>query len=234
MRTGPFRVQGYGDRMRVTIFGGHGKVALLLAPLLVEAGHEVRSVIRNPDHVGEVEATGAAAVVASIEGADHDAMVALLAHQDAVVWSAGAGGGDPARTMAVDRDGAIRSMDAAKAAGVGRYVMVSFSGAFREHMVGPDDPFRPYMEAKIAADEHLRASGLDWTILAPGPLTLDAGQGRVNPGATRGEGDTAPRELVAQVAAAVLDDPRASRRTLTIGEGDVPIDDWLASLPAED
>ena len=58
------------DTMRITIFGGHGKIALLLAPLLVEAGHEVTSVIRNPDHVADVEATGATAVVSSVEDAD--------------------------------------------------------------------------------------------------------------------------------------------------------------------
>jgi nucleoside-diphosphate-sugar epimerase len=213
--------------MRVTIFGGHGKVALLLAPLLVEAGHEVRSVIRNPDHVGDVEATGAAAVVASIEESDLDALTDLLSGTDAVVWSAGAGGGDPARTLAVDRDGAIRSMDAARAAGVRKYVMVSFSGAFPEHRVPEDNPFRSYQDAKIAADDHLRSTDLDWTVLGPGALTDEPGRGAVNPDATSGDGDRVSRELVAQVAVAVLDDPRASRRTLVFGDGDVPIDDWL-------
>lgn len=216
--------------MLVTIFGGHGKVALLLAPLLVEAGHEVDSVIRNPDHVDDVAVTGARPVVSSVESAGTPELTSLLQGQDAVVWSAGAGGGDPTRTMAVDRDAAIRSMDAAASAGVRRYVMVSFSGAFPEFLVGADDPFRPYMDAKIAADEHLRASDLDWTILGPGPLTLDPGRGTVNPAAARGQGDTAPRELVAQVIAAVLENPQASRRTLVVGEGDVPIGEWLESL----
>ncbi len=64
--------------MRVTIFGGHGKIALLLAPMLVEAGHEVTSVIRNPDHVADVEATGATALVSSVEDADLDALPTLL------------------------------------------------------------------------------------------------------------------------------------------------------------
>lgn len=218
--------------MRVTIFGGHGKVALLLAPLLAEAGHEVRSVIRNRDHADDVAATGATPVVSSIEDADTSDLTDLLEGQDAVVWSAGAGGGSAERTMAVDRDGAIRSIDAALAAGVRRYVMVSFSGAFPEHLVPEDHAFRPYMDAKIAADEHLRASELDWTILAPGTLTLDPGTATVNPGASFRDGDRTPRELVAQVAVAVLDDPRASRRTLVFGEGDTPIDEWLGSPPA--
>ena len=213
--------------MRVTIFGGHGKVALLLAPMLVEAGHEVSSVIRDPDHVDDVEATGAAAVVASVEESDTEALTTLLAGAEAVVWSAGAGGGDPARTLAVDRDGAIRSMEAALLAGVRRYVMVSFSGAFPEHRVPTDDPFRPYQDAKIAADDHLRATDLDWTILGPGTLTTEPGRRSVNPDATFRDGDRASRELVAQVALAVLDDRRATRRTLVFGDGDVPLDAWL-------
>jgi uncharacterized protein YbjT (DUF2867 family) len=216
--------------MDITIFGGHGKIALLLAPMLVEAGHRVTSVIRNPDHVDDVEATGATALVSSLEDADTATLTELLSGQDAVVWSAGAGGGAPERTDAVDRDAAIRSMDAAVAAGVGRYVMVSFSGASPDHLVPEDDPFRRYQDAKIAADEHLRASDLDWTILGPGALTTDPADGRVNPEATSRNGDESPRELVAQVAAAVLADGRASRRTLVFGKGEVPIDDWLASL----
>ena len=217
--------------MRTTIFGGHGKIALLLAPLLVEAGHEVTSVIRNPDHVRDVEATGATALVSSLEDADTAALTELLSGHDAVVWSAGAGGGDPARTDAVDRDAAIRSMDAAVAAGVQRYVMVSFSGASADHLVPEDDPFRRYQDAKIAADEHLRGTSLGWTILGPGALTTDPSHGTVNPAASSRDGDESPRELVAQVAAAVLADDRAVRRTLVFGKGDVAIDDWLSRLP---
>ncbi len=216
--------------MRTTIFGGHGKVALLLAPLLVEAGHEVHSVVRNPDHVAEVEATGATAVVSSVEEADLEALTELLRGSDAVVWSAGAGGGSAERTDAVDRDAAIRSMDAAAAAGVDRYVMVSFSGASPDHLVAEDDPFRRYQDAKIAADEHLRGTDLGWTVLGPGALTTDPSDGRVNPEATSRDGDESPRELVAQVAAAVLADERAIGRTLVFGRGEVPIDTWLASL----
>ncbi|NYE38370.1 uncharacterized protein YbjT (DUF2867 family) [Nocardioides cavernae] len=216
--------------MRVTIFGGHGKIALLLAPLLVEAGHRVTSVVRNPDHVPDVEATGATALVSSVEDADESTLAGILDGQDAVVWSAGAGGGDPDRTYAVDRDAAIRSMDAALAAGARRYVMVSFSGADPETLVPEDNPFRHYQDAKIAADDHLRSTDLDWTVLGPGTLTLEPGGGSVNPDAAFGDGDTTSRELVAQVALAVLTDERAHGRTLVFGDGDVPIDDWLGAL----
>ena len=216
--------------MRVTIYGGHGKIALLLAPMLVEAGHVVTSVVRNRDHVTDVEATGATALVSSVEDADAQALVAQLTGQDAVVWSAGAGGGNPDRTYAVDRDAAIRSMDAAAAAGARRYVMVSFSGSDPDVLVPEDNPFRHYQDAKIAADDHLRGTDLAWTILGPGTLTLEPGTGSVNPDAAFNDGDVSSRELVAQVATAVLADDRAARQTLVFGDGDVPVDDWFASL----
>ncbi len=110
---------------RILIIGGHGKVALLLAPLLIARGDEVTSVIRNPGHAADVAATGSTPVVADIEGLDVAGLTTLFTGHAAIVWSAGAGGGSPARTYAVDRDAAIRSMDAAADAGVDRYVMVS-------------------------------------------------------------------------------------------------------------
>ncbi|WP_313362746.1 SDR family oxidoreductase, partial [Microbacterium sp.] len=164
---------------RILVFGGHGRIALLLAPLLVARGHEVTGVIRNPDHVSEVEDGGAIALVADIETMDVDALAEIIRGHDAVVWSAGAGGGSPERTYAVDRDAAVRTMDAAERAGVRRYVMVSWIGSTADHGVPEDDSFFPYADAKWAADEHLRASGLDGTILGPGALTFDDPTGRI-------------------------------------------------------
>ena len=97
-------------------------------------------------------------------------------------------------------------------------------------LVPEDNPFRHYQDAKIDADEHLRGTDLDWTILAPGTLTLEPGGGAVNPHARFRDGDVTSRELVAQVALAVMEDSRASLRTLVFGDGDVPIDVWLGSL----
>ncbi|MBD4640405.1 NAD(P)H-binding protein, partial [Xanthomonas citri pv. citri] len=55
---------------RTVIIGGHGKVALLAAPLLAEASHDVVSIIRNPDHAEDVRAAGAEPLVLDIEKAD--------------------------------------------------------------------------------------------------------------------------------------------------------------------
>lgn len=205
----------------VLIIGGHGKVALRLAPILTSRGDAVTSIIRNPEHTDDVSRTGATARVADVSSLDEESLVDLFRGHDAIVWSAGAGGGDPERTYAVDRDAAIRSMSAAATAGVSRYVMVSYIGSRRDHGVAQDDPFFAYAEAKSIADEHLRGTDLEWTILAPGPLTLEEPTGLISvtdPGDGR-----VTRADVAAVAAATLADPSTIRRTIPFGNGETPI-----------
>ena len=213
---------------RTTIIGGHGKIALRLARLLTGTGHDVTSWVRNPDHVADVEATGATALVADVERLDADEMAELLVGQDAVVWSAGAGGGDPARTYAVDRDAAIRSMAATQAAGVARYVMVSYSYARPDHGVPADSSFFPYAEAKAVADQHLAATGLAWTILGPSRLTDDPGTGRIEtgPGVAM---TSVSRDDVAEVIAHVLETPATSGRTIDFSNGPTPVPDAIES-----
>ncbi|RMB61311.1 SDR family oxidoreductase [Tessaracoccus antarcticus] len=167
--------------MRIVIIGGHGQVALLAAPLLVRGGHRVTSVVRNPDHVAEVEGTGAKALVSDVEQADEAELRRLVAGGDAVIWAAGAGAGIPQRTYAVDRDAAIRTIDASVAEGVGRFVMLSYVGSGRDN-VPADNPFHAYADAKAVADEYLRGTSLNWTILGPCQLTDDPKSGRIQYG----------------------------------------------------
>ena len=210
----------------IVIIGGHGKVALHLARIVTGHGHEALSVFRNPDHLEDVAATGAVPVVADIEDLDTDALADLLDGHDAVVFAAGAGGGDPARTYSVDRDAAIRIIDAAGQAGVRRFVMVSYFGAGPDHVVAEDNSFFAYAESKAAADTHLRASGLDWTVLGPGGLTLDPATGRITVGPEAANG-TVSREDVALVIAAALADPSTIGRTIEFNNGDTPIAEAL-------
>ncbi|ORA09676.1 SDR family oxidoreductase [Mycobacterium asiaticum] len=210
---------------QIIIIGGHGKVALHLARILNKRGDRVSSVFRNPDHSADVAATGAEPVTADIEQLGTDELADLVSGHDVVVFSAGAGGGNPARTYAVDRDAAIRVIDAAERAGVRRFVMVSYFGAGPNHGVAPSDSFFAYAEAKAAADEHLRASGLDWTVLGPGRLTLEPATGRIAIGEAKG---SVSREDVALVAAAVVADDSTIGRTIEFNNGDVPIAEALA------
>jgi uncharacterized protein YbjT (DUF2867 family) len=210
---------------RIVVIGGHGKVALHLARILTERSDEVTSVFRKPDHADDVAATGAKPVTADIEQLDTAALAQLVAGHDAVVFSAGAGGGNPARTYAVDRDAAIRVIDATTPAGVERFVMVSYFGAGPDHGVSPENSFFPYAEAKAAADAHLRATELNWTILGPGRLTQEPATGRIAIGEPKG---SVSRADVALVVAAALADDSTVRRTIEFNNGDVPIAEALA------
>lgn len=213
-----------GTMTRIAIIGGHGKVAMELSGILSKDGAEVTSIIRNPDHRDDVAATGATPLVLDVEKSTTAEIAEALKGHDAVVWSAGAGGGSPERTYAVDRDAATRSIDAAGDAGVRRYVMVSYLGAGPDHGVPADNSFHAYAEAKAAADAHLRGSGLEWTILGPGALTDGPGNGLldVNPTDTS-DGTGTSRSNVALVAAAVLGLPQTAGRTIEFRDGTLPL-----------
>lgn len=214
---------------RIAIIGGHGKIALQAAKLLTGDGHQVSSVIRDPDQSDDITAHGATPIVLDVEKASTEDIVEALDGHDALVFSAGAGGGNPDRTYAVDRDAAMRTIDAASAASIKRYVMVSYFGASTDHGVDPDDSFYAYAEAKGDADQYLRASDLDWTIVAPSSLSDDAGTGSITTkeqGAERGT--EVPRADVAAVITAVLENPGSVGRMIEFTAGDTPIADAVA------
>ena len=212
--------------MDVVIAGGHGQIALRLARLLSARGDRVRALIRNPAHTGDVEEAGAEAVVFDLEGSDD--LTPVVAGADAVVFAAGAGpGSGPERKRTVDLGGAVKLIDAARAAGVRRYVMVSSIGA--DDPAGGGEAMRPYLEAKAEADAALVASGLDFTIVRPGPLTDDPGTGSVRVGEDVGRA-AVTRDDVAGVLAGVLDEPRTVGRTFVLVGGDTPIATALSQL----
>lgn len=206
----------------IVIIGGNGKVARLTAPMLVEAGNSVTSVIRSRDQFNDARETGATPTVADVETMSTDAIADLLEGHDTVIWAAGAGGGNPERTFAVDRDAAIRTINAAEEVGVGRFIMLSWSGSYLDHSFPEDSDFYPYAESKAAADQHLRDSELDWTIIAPSRLTDDRDRGGIEilpDGDGRTDATEVPRETVAQTIVAALECPQTSGRTIRFNAG---------------
>ena len=217
--------------MRVVIAGGHGKIALILERLLAQRGDSVAGFIRNPDQASDLAAAGAEALVVDLENASVDEVASHLQGADAVVFAAGAGpGSGAARKETVDRDAAILLADAAEAAKVGRYVMISSIGADAEVRDGAGDPvFVAYLRAKGAADDNVRArKGLESTIVRPGHLINDPGSGRVQIADHTGRGDI-PREDVSAVLLAVLDTPGTAGHTFEVISGDTPIADAVTA-----
>jgi uncharacterized protein YbjT (DUF2867 family) len=208
---------------RIAIVGGHGQVARKLIPLLRAAGHDPVALVRSPSQHAELEEAGAEVRLLDIERQEVEDFAAVFEGCDAVVFTAGGGpDGNIERKRTVDLGGSLKSIAAAHAAGIDRFVQVS--------AIGVDDPvpddtgavWRAYVEAKRDADAALRDSGLAWTILRPGRLTDDEPTGRValGPDVRRGE---VTRADVAAVVAAVLDVDAAIGKQWNLVNGEVPI-----------
>jgi uncharacterized protein YbjT (DUF2867 family) len=230
----PGRDEDFGyslARVRVIVAGGHGQVALRLQRLLTADGHAVGGIVRNPDHVDDVRATGADAVVCDLETTALDQLAGVLEGGDAVVFAAGAGpGSGAARKHTVDHAAAVMVADAAERAGARRLVQISSMGAGSPPPPGTDDVFAAYLRAKAAAEDDLRNRDLDWTILRPGRLTNDPGTGRVRVGPPPLRPGEVSRDDVAAVVAALVVEPHGIGQTLELVGGDTPIAEAISQL----
>ncbi|MBO8191389.1 NAD(P)H-binding protein [Streptomyces oryzae] len=213
--------------MRTVIAGGHGQIALRLERLLAGRGDRAAGIVRRPEQASDLLAAGAEPVVCDLETAGVEEVARHLEGADAAVFAAGAGpGSGSARKETVDHKAAVLFADAAQAAGVRRYLMVSAMRAdasLQGTPEGMDPVFADYLRAKGAADDDLRArDGLDWTVLRPGRLTDDPGTGRVHLAPETGRAEVT-RDDVAAVLMALLDEPRTSGLTLELVGGNMPI-----------
>lgn len=212
--------------MNVVVVGGHGKIALRLLRLLADRGDTARGMIRDPAQSADLEAAGAEAIVCDIENEDPTEAVAGA---DAVVFAAGAGpGSGPERKRTVDLGGAVKLIEAAKANGIGRYVIVSSIGAHDPSAAEGD--FKSYLEAKHGADEQLIASGLDYTVVRPGSLSDDPGTGNVDISTDLGRRGEVPRDDVAAVLAEALVADETVGKVFELFAGDTPVAEAVRSL----
>ncbi|MFD8249969.1 SDR family oxidoreductase [Nocardia sp. NPDC059691] len=217
--------------MRVVIAGGHGKIALLLAPLLTANGHEVAALIRDPEHAADVRATGAEPVLCDLEKAGTDEVADVVKGGDAAVFAAGAGQGSGVdRKYTVDLGGSVRLAETAERTGVRRFLQISTMGAGRPVAPGSDDVWAAYIDAKTKAEDDLRERDLDWTIVRPGRLTDSPGTGLVTLAPAPVGRSEVPRADVAAVLAGLLPAAPAYGLTLELVSGDTPISQAIAHL----
>lgn len=213
--------------MNVLVIGGHGKVGLRLLRLLAQDGHRARGVIRKAEQAGDLEATGVEAVVCDLERGDD-----LRPHADdaeAIVFTAGAGpGSGPERKRTVDYGAAVESINVASDVGAARFVIVSSIGT--HDVEGASEAMRPYLRAKRDADDALKQSTLEWTIVKPGHLTDEPGTGRVRVSRTFGGRADVPRDDVALVLLECLQAPNTIGVEFELFEGDVPAREAVRSL----
>ncbi|MGZ4176977.1 MAG: NAD(P)H-binding protein [Solirubrobacteraceae bacterium] len=213
--------------MRIVIAGAHGQIGLRLVRLLAERGDQVVGLIRNPDHAADVTAAGGEPVVCDLERSSSDEVARAVGAVDVAVFAAGAGPGSGAqRKLTMDRDGAIKLLEATGASAA-RYLVVSSVGA--ESPPAGDGVFEVYLRAKAEADAAVMASDRAWVIIRPGPLNSDPGTGRVRI-ETQPFRDDVTRDDVAAVLAAIIANPGVDRTVLYLSNGEVPIEEALDAV----
>ncbi|HET7414220.1 MAG TPA: SDR family oxidoreductase [Arthrobacter sp.] len=215
---------------KIAIIGGHGKIAMSLTRQLAARGDEALNVFRNTDHGQDVLEAGGTPLVFDLEASDADTLARNLKGFDAVVFAAG-GGPDSGveRKKSVDRDGSVLSAKAAEAAGVTRFVQISAISVEEPVAADASEQWKAYVEAKRDADDELKTTSLDWTILRPGGLTDEAGSGKIQL-AEKLERGQIPREDVAATIIAVLDEPGSAGKVWELVGGETPIAEAVRSL----
>ncbi|GKY97018.1 hypothetical protein MPSEU_000660600 [Mayamaea pseudoterrestris] len=161
-----------------------------------------------------------------------DMATTSLAGADALIIAVGFVPGNPLKmnqaAHEVDNVGTCKLIDAAKQAGVKKIVMVS-SILTNARAIGKasspgfivTNAFGNVLDEKLVAENHLKASGIDYTIVRPGGLKAKPPTGDLRIyGEDALEAGEISRDYVADVCVGALTDPKASNKVLEIIEED--------------
>ncbi|GAW63021.1 hypothetical protein FC65_GL000063 [Ligilactobacillus acidipiscis DSM 15836] len=206
--------------MKVFVIGAGGNVGRLIVEHLTNEGDQVTAGAHRQEQVNSFREQNVKAEVFDLLKQPEE-MAKQLRGYDAIVFSAGSGGktGDD-MTMLVDLDGAVKSMQAAKIAGVKRFIMIS--AIFAEDRT-KWVTIKPYYAAKFYADEWLRhRTTLNYTILEPGALTFDDETGKVATDDLEKGGSISRADVAAAVAASLHDDSSIGK-VIPLISGETPI-----------
>lgn len=207
--------------MKAFIIGVSGAVGGLLAGQLVGRGDDVAGLVRRDVQQTELAARGVATHVAELADLTADSLGPMLAGADVVVYTAGSNGGAREVTAAIDGEGVVTALEAARLADVSRFVLVSvLPEAGRGQHLGDDVEF--YFAVKKLVDVTVSMSDLDWLILRPSMLVDRDGAGTISLGPAQPHDEIA-RPDVAATLAALLHEPRIRRQILEVTQGLTPI-----------
>lgn len=216
--------------MKTLVVGANGQIGKHLVTFIQDNDQlEAKAMIRKKEQATYFVERNAETVIVDLED-DIDSIAKAAEGVDAVVFTAGSGpktGKD--KTIMVDLDGAVKTIEAAKKAGVKRFIMISSFDTRREAIQEAPDSFAPYVAAKHYADEWLRATDLDYTIIHPGGLTNEVGTGQIEAGMDVDRGQIS-REDVAKVIEACLEDKNTIGKEFQIVNGSQPIKEAVRSI----
>jgi uncharacterized protein YbjT (DUF2867 family) len=214
--------------MNVAVVGANGQIGKQVIGLLKESSeHTPRAIVRKEEHARTFEQDGIQSSLVDLEGTV-DEITHGLKGANAVVFSAGSGGKTGAdKTLLIDLDGAVKTMEAAKQAGIDRFIMVSALQAHnRENW---NESLKPYYVAKHFADRALEQSGLTYTIIRPGGLLNEVGTGKVTAGENLSR-ESIPREDVAATIVASLNEERTFNKGFDLITGNDGIEEAIRNV----
>ncbi|WP_226584156.1 SDR family oxidoreductase [Halobacillus litoralis] len=216
--------------MKVLVVGANGQVGKHLVKMIQDSEHmEAKAMIRKEEQASYFNELGAETVVVDLED-DIETISQAYEGVDAVVFTAGSGPNTgPDKTVLIDLDGAVKTIEAAKQSGVNRYIMISSFDTTREAIQGAPSSFAPYVVAKHYADDLLRRTNLNYTIIHPGMLTNDEGSGQVEASEKVERGEIA-REDVAGVILSTLENESTIGKEFQVVGGTQSIKEAIDSL----
>lgn len=216
--------------MKVLVIGANGQIGKQLVGMIQNSENlTAKAMIRHQEQATYFEELGAEVVLCDLE-ADTPVIAEAMKDVDAVVFTAGSGphtGAD--KTLLIDLDGAVKTIKAAIASHVQRFIMVSSFDTTRQAIQEASASFAPYVVAKHYADEKLRATNLDYTIVHPGLLTNDTGIGTIEAAATVGRNEI-PRADVASVLLACLQTDTTIGKEFQVVTGNKSIQEAVQAL----
>lgn len=217
--------------MKVLIFGANGQIGQHLVSEMKEEGrHEPIAFVRKEEQLEDFQSKGVNARLGDLEDTIEE-IADKMDDIDAIVFTAGSGGSTGAdKTLLIDLDGAVKVMEAAKEKGIDRFLMVSAFGA--ENRKRWSEELKSYYVAKHFADEWLKTTDLNYTIIRPTMLTNDDSIGKVliknkiiDPDVT-----TIPRIDVAKVLLASLGNEKTYQQSFDLTTADTKINQALNNL----
>ncbi|WP_226666524.1 SDR family oxidoreductase [Metabacillus litoralis] len=214
--------------MKVLVVGANGQIGKQLVELLQNSKEfSVCAMVRKQEQADQLIKKGIEAVVADLEKSV-EVLTNAVKGADAIVFTAGSGGSTGSdKTLLIDLDGAVKTMEAAEKAGVKRYIMVSALQANnRENW---NENLRPYYVAKHYADKMLTQSSLDYTIIRPGGLLNEDGMNKIKAGEKLERG-TIPRADVAQTIMASIKNKNTMKKAFDIISGETSIEESLQQI----
>lgn len=204
----------------VLVAGANGTTGRIIVDLLKESNnYNPVAMVRKKEQKEDFEKNNVSAILADLE----EDVSHATDNMQKVIFAAGSGGKN---VIGVDQEGAKKLTDAAKNSGASKFVMLSSMGADNPSV---SDDLQDYLEAKQNADEHLKSSGIDYSIVRPGSLNNNKGSGKIKLDKKFDEMGEISRADVAKTLVEVLDDKVRHNEVFEILSGNTEIEKAVRS-----